>query len=201
MSKHKEEYKWTTFEDFKVAFRSEFSPVDETQDALAALTSKDYFQRRNEPLDDYIDCICTLACKSGMSNFGLVVMQKFKEGLSPELQTAVCNMTSPPDNTSPEDWYRCLRAIESQKANHKLIARPSAPSPSSSHTASQPAAKFATPLIRSPPEPHLLFVPPAPKPASSITLMDLDHAKTQQRPPAGTCYLCGETGHVKRDCP
>ena len=41
-SKHEEVYEWMTFEDFKVAFRSEFSPVDEIQDALAALTSKDY---------------------------------------------------------------------------------------------------------------------------------------------------------------
>ena len=136
-----------------------------------------------------------------MNNFGLLVVQKFKEGLSPELQTAVCNMTSPPDNTSPEDWYNRLHAIESQRANHKLIARPSAPSHTSSQMVSRPAAKFVPPPVRSSPEPRSLFVPPASKPASSITPMDLDRTKTQQRPPAGACYLCGETGHVKRNCP
>ena len=55
VSLHSERYQWATYKDFKAAFRLEFTPLDAKGDALTVLHSKEYYQRRSESLDDYID--------------------------------------------------------------------------------------------------------------------------------------------------
>ena len=63
-----------------------------------------------------------------MDTYGTFVVAKFKEGLLPNLQVVVRNMSSPPDKTKPEDWYQHFREIEAQRAEFKAHYRvPAAP--------------------------------------------------------------------------
>ena len=196
-SQHGERYKWATFEAFKMDFCAEFTPLDAKADALTVLHSKEFYQRRGEALDDYIDRLRSLARKSAMDTFGTWVVTKFKEGLLPDLQIVVRDMSSPPDRGSPEDWYKRFREIEAQRAEFKVHYRAS-PSPAAPPPRSQPPARLPPPSSRFTTPAHMPT--PASKPSSSITPMDLDRTRIPHTP-AGNCYLCDEAGHLKRDCP
>ena len=156
-SHNAERFEWDSFKDFKVTFREEFTPVDAAQDAITTLASPAFHQTHTETLDDYIDRFRVLARRSGMDSLGLLVVSKFKEGLLPDLQLLVRDMTSPPEASNPEEWYHRLRAICTQRDQFNAMFRVSAsPALPVSH-ARVPYASVSPPA---PPAPPPLISPP-----------------------------------------
>ena len=66
---------FTTWAEFRDAFKSEFCPKNETQMALAKLETPAYFQARRS-VDDYVDEFCDLIDTAGYQE-GLAIIIKF----------------------------------------------------------------------------------------------------------------------------
>ena len=146
-----------------------------------------YFQGKNS-VDDYIDKFKDLIDLSGYTE-GTTIVVKFRRGLNPEIQDYVAQMMEGrPADDDIDEWYTAAsQCDESHRANAAF--RSSIKPMPSAHPQIFPTLSPALPVH--PPNPPRI-PPSAP--------MDVDAAK-RGKVQTIICYRCGETGHLRKDCP
>ena len=193
---------WPTFEK---EFRSRFCPRDEETAAMNKLEGTTYYQGRR-PVDDYIDQFEELVAAAGYME-GQVIVMKFRKGLDGQLQDRIAEMgVDRPADYDPAAWYEAARRFDANRAANRAFNATGrhAPPPTTTNTRSTlpfPRAALvpASSAFQRPPQP----LPPAPPPrpqASGPVPMDVDTLRRKRALP-GTCYRCGSTEHLVRDCP
>jgi Zinc knuckle/Retrotransposon gag protein len=180
---------------FHAAFVDSFCPENESTFALMRLESDRYFQSKRS-VDAYVDEFEDLIDLSGYSD-PLAIVIKFRRGLDPAIQDKIVELgTDRPKDDSPSSWYAAARRFDQNRLTNEAFhsSAPKRAAPLSrnifAHTSASAPATSVIPF----PAPH-----PAPRPLPLGIPMDIDAQRAKQLPP--TCYRCGETGHLKRDCP
>jgi hypothetical protein len=195
---------FASWSDFTEEFVSTFCPENEATTVLMQLESNRYFQAKWN-VEAYIDEFEDLVNLSGYTD-PIVIMLKFHQGLNPTTQDRIAK--SGTDRLSDMDfnsWFKAAQRLDlNQLANeafHLASRRPpthSAPAPTTYPAPLQTPFSFlhthAPPTATTPAAMHtpLCALPPG-------IPMDVDHTWTL-KPLAQTCYRCGQTSHISRDC-
>jgi hypothetical protein len=191
-------------EDFGKEFAQEFFLPEEEIDALTRLESSAYHQGRRT-LDDYIDEFVELMARSGFSDMRAAVV-KFLKGLEPSFAHTLADSLHPPANDDLKGWVAQAKQLDWSRRMHQqtsaalraapTTSKPEAPRPNPFRFGSIPAAPAGPrpPTAAKPPP------PPAPRPLPPGIPMDVDatRAKTAR---VLRCFRCGQTGHLKPECP
>jgi hypothetical protein len=200
-------YEWSSWSNFEKAFREEFFPINEVEDALLALEGTSYYQGKRA-MDVYIDEFQVLVDRAQMKDVASRVV-KFRRGMNQDIQQAIQTSQNPPRDF--EEWKTQARtqAKARQQANDFRGAI-------STHSRSVPIAP--APLRqafgdfvrnRSTPAPPVQVLtptlPPQKMPQPSLPPgipMDIDAAR-RAKPQAKlfACRRCGAPDHFVRDCP
>lgn len=185
--------RYQTWITFREDFVKTFCPKSEAQRALTRLETAEYHQGRRT-VDEYIDEFRDLIELAGYTE-GLAIVVKFRRGLSREIQDQVATMpTGRPADNQPEAWYEAAALCDENRITNAAFFA-AKPTPTR-HTTSmfRPPPTFPTPAVRTTPAPPL----PTPHLPAPVP-MDVDAARRRANTPP-TCYRCGQTGHLRRDC-
>jgi hypothetical protein len=180
-----------------------FCPENEATTVLMRLESDRYFQAKQN-VEAYIDEFKDLVDLSGYTD-PITIVLKFCRGLNPTTQDRIAE--SGTDRLSDMDfdgWFKVAQRLDlnhlANEAFHLASRRPP------THSAPMPTTYSAPPhvpfsFIRSHPPPAAT---PAAMHAPSRALppgipMDVDRTRTF-KPLAQTCYCCGQTGHISKEC-
>lgn len=208
-------YPWETMEAFTKAFRMEFCPVAEREEALVKLEGDSYFQKSSESVSDYIDSFRALVRKAGVADPATAVL-KFRRGLHHTIAHTISTSGAPIASNDIEGWIERAREYDRQRAVDRTIAggrsvsgpghpnflsafrkeQPNRPPVQASAAPRSKAAGFSI-LSRNPLQPN-------PPPATLGTPMELDAARNRQRGlpvPNDVCRRCKQQGHWAKDCP
>jgi hypothetical protein len=179
--------KYTTWDQFREAFISEFCPKNETQLALAKLETMTYHQGKRS-VDEYVDDFRELIEQAGYTE-GLAIVVKFRRGLAKGIQDQIANIPiGRPSDNDPEAWYNAaIRADENRIANNLFHSGPS------STTTTRTPGIF--PAFSRPPT----FTPLRPPPPPEPTPMEIDATRKRQSTP-DVCRRCGKPGHWAKNC-
>jgi hypothetical protein len=180
-----------------------FCPENEATTVLMRLESDRYFQGKRN-VEAYIDEFKDLVDLSGYTD-SIAIVLKFRHGLNLTTQDRIAEsgMDRPQDRDF-DGWFKAARCLDlnrlANEAFHLASRRPPA------HSAPTPTTYPA------PPRAPFLFLcshpPTAATPAAMHTPsralppgipMDVDCTRTL-KPLTQTCYRCGQTGHISRDC-
>jgi hypothetical protein len=176
-------------------FVKTFCPKSEAQRALTRLETVEYHQGR-QTVDEYTDEFRDLIELAGYTD-GLAIVIKFCCGLSREIQDQVATMpVGRPANDKPEGWYEATALCnENRITNAAFFSAKPVPT---WHTTSV----FRAPQMFSAAAPQAAPMPPPPPPVPSFPApvpMDVDAVRRRTAHPQ-TCYWCGQSGHLRRDC-
>jgi hypothetical protein len=194
---------FASWREFTEEFVVTFCPENEATMALMRLESDRYFQAKRN-IEAYIDEFKDLVNLSSYTD-PIAIVLKFRRGLT--LMTLDRIAESGMDRPSDMDfdgWFKAARRLDlnrlANEAFHLASRRPpthSTPTPTT--YSAPPCAPFS--FIRSHPP---AAVTPAAMHAPSHTLppgipMDVDRTRAF-KPLAQTCYRCGQTGHISKEC-
>ena len=188
--------KFANWAAFRAEFIENFCPRDEGQVALTRLETEAFYQGRRS-VDEYNDEFTDLIEQAGYTD-GLVIVMKYRRGLSPEIQNQVATMTvGRPRGNMPKEWYDAAALCdENRRANEAFVGTKATPRAAPVRA---PPPVFRTAQVAfptAPPRTHAA-APPALPPGVP---MDIDATRRRLEVP-NTCYRCGLPGHVRRDCP
>lgn len=189
--------KFYCWADFESDFRSEFFPTHPDVDAVTKLEGTTYFQGRRS-VDGYLDEFRTLWTDSKYRDSRLEVI-KFRRGLDPSIDRQIGTLAfGRPSDTDPEAWFKAALQYDqnrsAQEAFRSSYVRPAAPTPPS-----------RTPLISRAPPPNSGPTPAprnahlTPTPGNPVP-MDIDANRLRQQKTMA-CHRCGQTGHLRAECP
>jgi hypothetical protein len=194
---------FASWDAFREEFMVVFCPENEATTVLMRLESDRYFQGKRN-IEVYIDEFKDLVDLSGYTD-PIAIMLKFCCGLNLMTQDRVADLgTDRPQDRDFDGWFKAARRLDlnclANEAFHYASRRPL------THSALSPITYPAPPYV---PFSFICSHPPtAVTPAAmhtpSRTLppgipMDVDSTRTL-KPLVQTCYRCGQTGHISRDC-
>jgi hypothetical protein len=194
---------FASWDEFREEFTAAFCPENEATTALMRLESDRYSQAKWN-VEAYIDKFEDLVNLSGYTD-PIAIILKFRQGLNPMTQGRIAESgMDRPRDTDFEGWFKVARRLDlnrlANEAFHFASRRPPAHSASTPTTYPAPLrAPFS--FARSHPP---IAVTPAVMHTPSRALapgipMDINHTQTF-KPLAQTCYRCGQTGHISKDC-
>jgi hypothetical protein len=194
---------FASWDEFRDKFTAAFCPENEATTALMRLESDWYFQGKRN-VEAYIDEFKDLIDLSGYTD-PITIVLKFRRSLNPTTQDRIAEsgMDRPQDRDF-DSWFKAAHRLDlnrlANEAFHYASRRPlthPAPVP---RTYSAPQRTPFSFICSHPPT----AATPAAMHAPSRVLppgipMDIDHTRTL-RPLAQTCYCCGKTGHISKEC-
>jgi hypothetical protein len=194
---------FTSWHDFTEEFAATFCPENEATMALMRLESDRYYQGKRN-VEAYIDEFKDLVNLSGYTD-PIAIVLKFRRGLNQTTQDRIAESgTDRLGDTDFNGWFKAARRLDLNRlanvAFHLASRRPpihSAPIPTT--YAPPPRTPFSF-VCSHPPTaaiPAAMHTPSRALP-SGIP-MDIDRTRTF-KPLAQTCYHCGQTGHISKEC-
>jgi hypothetical protein len=188
---------------FTEEFMSMFCPENEATMALMRLESDRYFQGKWN-VEAYIDEFKDLVDLSSYTD-PIAIVLKFRQGLNSMTQDRIAEYgMDRPSDMDFDGWFKAAQCLDLNRlANEAFHLASRCPPTHSAPTLTTYPAPLRTPfsfLCSHPPT----AATPAAMHAPSCALppgipMDVNHTQTL-KPIAQTCYRCGQTSHISREC-
>jgi hypothetical protein len=202
---------FASWDEFREEFTAMFCPENEATTVLMRLESDRYFQGKRN-VEVYIDRFKDLIDLSGYMD-PITIMLKFRHGLNPTTQDRIAE--SGTDRLQDRDfngWFKAARHLDlnrlANEAFHYASQCPLTHSAPSLTTHSAPSLTTHSAPMRTPFSFLHSHPPTAATPAAMHTpsralppgiLIDIDRTRTL-KPLTQTCYYCGQTSHISREC-
>jgi zinc knuckle protein len=195
------EFQWMTYSAFVTDFRALFFPIADDIDSRLKLESDAYYQGRKS-VDDYIDGFQDLVSRARLSD-GRASVLKFRLGLDPVIADTIAESSNPPDDDDISAWIDQARRVDRNRTMNKMVRSAKASGKANPHPVRNNVFgrnPFAVPPAAPPVDRKPPTVPTAnPAPLPPGVPMDVDAARAKAK--VTRCYRCGQTGHLKPDCP
>jgi hypothetical protein len=194
---------FASWSKFTEEFVSMFCPENEVTTALMRLDSDLYFQGKWN-IEVYIDEFKDLIDLSGYTD-PIAIVLKFCRGLNSTTQDRIAESgTDRPSDADFNDWFKAAQRLDlnrlANEAFHLASRHPPTHSAPSPMTHSIPPCTPFSFLHSHPPSamtPAAMHTPSRTLPPSIP--MDVDRTRTL-KPLVQTCYRCGQTSDISRDC-
>jgi hypothetical protein len=194
---------FTSWHDFTEEFMAMFCPENEATTALMRLESDRYYQGKRN-VEAYIDEFKDLVDLSGYTD-PIAIVLKFRRGLNQMTQDRIAESgTDRPGDTDFNGWFKAARRLDINRLANEAFHLASRPPPIHSTpipTTYAPSPRTPFSFVRSHPPtaaiPAAMYTPSRALPPGIP--MDVDCTRTF-KPLAQTCYCCGQTSHISKEC-
>jgi hypothetical protein len=194
---------FASWDEFRDEFMVAFCPENEVTTALMRLQSDRYFQGKRN-VEAYIDEFKDLVNLSGYTD-PIAIVLKFRCGLNPTTQDRIAESgTDRPQDRDFEGWFKAARRLDlnrlANEAFHYASRCPlthSTPAPTTHSVPQRTPFSFLRSHLPTATIPVVLHTPSHALPPGIP--MDVDCTRTL-KPLAQTCYHCGKTGHISKEC-
>jgi hypothetical protein len=194
---------FASWDEFREEITVVFWPENEATTALIRLESDRYFQGKRN-VEAYIDEFKDLVNLSGYTD-PITIVLKFRRGLNSTTQDRIAEsgMDRPQDRDF-DGWFKAAQRLDlnclANEAFHLASRHPPTHSAPTPMTYPAPLCAPFSFLCSHPPvaaTPAAMHTPSRALPPGIP--MDVDCTQTL-KPLMQTCYRCGQTGHISRDC-